>query len=87
MLKVTKIKKKIFILTLAFFSAVIAFYALNEGQPFLSLYNNYSINDNLPIVPLYDIINFKNTNFHVYPYVDGFDLQKDRGSKIDYYNI
>ena len=40
MLKITKIKKKIFILTLAFFSAVIAVYALNEGQPFLTLYNN-----------------------------------------------
>ena len=40
MLKITKIKKKIFISTLAFFSAVIAIYALTEGQPFLSLYNN-----------------------------------------------
>ena len=40
MLKVTKIKKKISILTLAFFSVVIGIYALNEGQPFLSLYNN-----------------------------------------------
>ena len=40
MLKVTKIKKKIFISTLVFFSVVISFYALNEGQPFLSLYNN-----------------------------------------------
>ena len=40
MLKVTKIKNKIFILTLAFFLTVIAIYTLNEGQPFLSLYNN-----------------------------------------------
>ena len=40
MFKVTKIKKKISILSLAFFSVVIAIYALNEGQPFLSLYNN-----------------------------------------------
>ena len=40
MLKDTKIKKKIFILTLLFFSVVIATYALSEGQPFLSLYNN-----------------------------------------------
>ena len=40
MLKITKIKNKIFILSLVFFSVVIAIYALSGGQPFLSLYNN-----------------------------------------------